>query len=78
MDPNVRSEMLAWLVDCLQEGRRPHSSLDHLYAVFMTSRGRVVTRDLTVCKALDCLVNDVYLFEDFDLREARAVSVEVH
>lgn len=67
--------LLEDLIEQLQDDRRTGSNLDYLDVRFFTKRGRLLTDELSVTKALDCLVNDVHIFEDFDLEDADSLEV---
>jgi len=74
MDEATRTDLLSELIDQMQENKRPHSDLDCLNVRFITQHGELVG-EMDLPKALDCLFNNVYYFEDFDLRQAVAVEL---
>lgn len=67
--------LLTDLIYQLQDGRRPHGDLDYLDVKFFTKRGRLITDQISVAQALDCLANDVFHFEDFDLDQTFRLEV---
>lgn len=77
-----RNDLLGQLIEEIQESSRNKrsagSSLDHLYAHFFTKRGRLITDTIRVARAFAYLWDDVFLFEDFDLRDAAKVEVHSH
>lgn len=75
MDESQRMKMLTEIIHGIQDGRRPGDNLNYLDVRFRTKRGRIVTDELSVQKAMDCMISDVYLFADFDLREAYSAEV---
>lgn len=77
MDEVLRKKLLGDLISMLNM-KLPSTDLNHLWVHFFTKRGRLVTDTLSVPKALDCLFGDVYLFEDFDLRDAVRLSIQSH
>ncbi len=87
MDEKKRMELLAEIIDQLQDdkpGRPPRpgheyhkTPLCHIYAHFKTRRGKDFA-SLGVVRAMDCLINDVYTFEDFTLQDADSVALAIH
>ena len=77
MDEKTRHELIGELIEAIKEKNRPHSNLDHLYVHFFDGK-KLITDDLSVDQAFDCLWNDVFLFEDFDLRNATRLELHVH
>lgn len=78
LDEATRLKLLGELIEALQDNHRPHSDLDHLWVHFYTKRGRLVTNQVGADKALDWLFNNVYVFEEFDLREAHRLELHSH
>ena len=76
MNEKMRMKLLGELIDALQEGKRRTPDLNSLYAFFYTKGGKKFC-GLSASQALDCLFNDVYLFEDFDLRMAESLTLEI-
>lgn len=83
MEEKIRLKMLGELIEAIQlnnlENRAGKcTDLAHLYAHFFTKRGKLVTDELGVDKALDCLFCNVHKFEGFDLSDAFRVEVHSH
>jgi hypothetical protein len=74
MNATLRDRLLGELIDAIQHLH----NLDHQYVHFFAEDGDLVTDDLSVTRALDCLYNDVYYFGEYDLRDARRLEVHVH
>lgn len=75
MDELRRLFMLGYLIDALQDKKRPHSDMNCLYVRFWSTRHkrrkrRMVTEAMSVAQALDSLHYNVHKFEDFDLADA--------
>lgn len=77
MDNELRMRLLSDLIDAIQDGKRPGDNLNHLWVHFFAGK-ELVTDDLGVAKALDCLMNNVYYFGDYDLSDADRLEVHVH
>jgi len=87
MNSDTRMMLLSSIIEQLQEptAARPAKPgcnytavpLIHVYAHFLTRRGRDFA-NLSVTQAMDCLMNDVYTFEDFTLEDAHGVRLEIH
>lgn len=81
MDQELRNKLTSDIIDCIQEhalSKEKCFDLRHLYVHFFTKRKRLVTDVLNVAYALKCLRDDVWSFEDFDLREAARAEVHGH
>lgn len=87
MNAEKRMMLLSSIIEQLQEptAARPAKpgcsftmvALTHIYAHFLTRHGKDFA-NLSVTHAMDCLMNDVYTFEDFTLEHAHAVRLEIH
>lgn len=82
MDEQIRNQMLQDVIAQLQETNRKNNyignNLNYIYAHFhKTKKGKEIGC-LPIDQALDALINDIYNFYDFDLRDAKFVKVQSH
>lgn len=85
MDEKLRLSLLADIIAAIQPGKRecPHGSepfrteMCHVWVHFYTKRGREIC-DLELPKAMDCLINNVWHFEDFNLTDAASIKIKIH
>lgn len=79
MNPTLRTALLNSMIEQLQDANRAAkhigSNLDNIDANFYRKNRKRPIGTMSVTKAMDCMVSDVYLFEDFDLREAVRVEL---
>ena len=80
MNETLRMRLLASIIDQIQDKNRAANhvgnDLNYIDVTFFSSKSRArKIGDMSATKAMDCLMNDVYIFEDFDLRSAQAVGV---
>lgn len=82
MNEKIRLQMLGELIELFHKESEAAANSDpvrpydvHFRDVeFLTARGRVIG-SLGLTHALDCLWNNVWHFEDFDLDEARKLRI---